>query len=273
MDLDLDRLRAFVSFAEEGGFTAGARRLGLSQPALHAKVGRLSEQLGTPLYVREGRTLRLTPRGERLLVFARRQLATQDAFLADFLDEPTRPVRLAAGEGLWLHVLGPLLLEGPALDVHVLDGEGSLQALATGVVDIAVLGQRASASFEHRALGEVGLSLAMPAGHPLDSGALTPERLRGWRWVVPPEGRPLRAQLTEALGSLEVAASVRGWPLTLQLVRSGLGLAVVNAYCEAPTGVVLRALPWLGHRTFWAVRQHVPGPAAREVWAALPGLL
>ncbi|HEY3498985.1 MAG TPA: LysR family transcriptional regulator [Polyangiaceae bacterium] len=57
-----------------GSLTAAARRVGLSQSALSHSVRKLEERLGTELWEREGRGLRLTPAGRHLLAFAQRVL-------------------------------------------------------------------------------------------------------------------------------------------------------------------------------------------------------
>src|SRR3954452_8935891 len=66
-DLDLNLLRVFAVVAESGSVTAGAARLYLTQPAVSAALRRLTTTVGAPLFVRRGRGLALTSRGERLL--------------------------------------------------------------------------------------------------------------------------------------------------------------------------------------------------------------
>lgn len=56
---------------DEGGFTAAADALGMSQPAVSQAVRELEEELGTPLVHRLGRPVSLTPAGEALLLPAR----------------------------------------------------------------------------------------------------------------------------------------------------------------------------------------------------------
>jgi DNA-binding transcriptional LysR family regulator len=58
--LEADALRAFAVFAEHRNLTAAAAALHISQPSLHAKIGKLAAALGTDLYQRDGRGLRLT---------------------------------------------------------------------------------------------------------------------------------------------------------------------------------------------------------------------
>lgn len=71
------KIRAFLAVVDEGGFTAAARRLGLSQPAVSAQISSLESSLGFQLFLR-GRSLALTPEGESFLPYARRIQAAYD---------------------------------------------------------------------------------------------------------------------------------------------------------------------------------------------------
>lgn len=74
----MDRLRAmsvFLAVADEGGFAAAGRRLGLSAPSVTRMVSELEEALGARLFHRTTRTVRLTPAGIRYLEDCRRILA------------------------------------------------------------------------------------------------------------------------------------------------------------------------------------------------------
>ncbi len=65
------KIRAFLAVTEEGSFTAAARKLGVSQPAVSAQISALEEVLGCSLLVR-GAVLQLTPAGETFRDYARR---------------------------------------------------------------------------------------------------------------------------------------------------------------------------------------------------------
>lgn len=73
--LDLAQLRVFVVVAEEGGFAAAARRLGMSPPAVTRAVSGLEAELGVRLLHRTTRHVRRTDVGERFLHDSRRILA------------------------------------------------------------------------------------------------------------------------------------------------------------------------------------------------------
>jgi DNA-binding transcriptional LysR family regulator len=59
-------LDAFVASADEGSFSAAARRLGITPPAVSKSVARLESGLGVRLFQRSTRSLSLTGEGERL---------------------------------------------------------------------------------------------------------------------------------------------------------------------------------------------------------------
>lgn len=68
---DLRAVLCFVAVVEEGSFTRGARRLGLTQQSISEAMRRLEGQLGFALFVRPSRRIQLTAQGEAFLVAAR----------------------------------------------------------------------------------------------------------------------------------------------------------------------------------------------------------
>lgn len=76
MDLDTRHLRAFVAVVDEGTFTDAAIALGTSQASVSRSVQRLEAAVGHRLLSRSTRHVHATAAGERVLVHARRILAT-----------------------------------------------------------------------------------------------------------------------------------------------------------------------------------------------------
>ncbi len=250
-----DWLSAFAVFASRLNFTHAARELHLSQPALHVQIGRLSESLGAPLYARRGRRLELTAAGTRLLAFAREGEERERSFIASLEGRGSPgPVALCAGEGAYLHLLGQAIKAFArrrpevALQLLVRDAAGTVEAVRSGEVHVGI------AAFGGTPKGlcaepicEVGQVVVLPASHPLArKRSLGIKDLGGLPLVVPPEGRPHRIALERALheagGALQVAAEANGWQLMVHFVGLGLGLSVVNGFCQVPRSLVRRPL-------------------------------
>ena len=78
--LDLRDLRYFETIAETGHVGRAAKKLFRTQPALTGAVRRLEETLGTRLFERVGRGIRLTDAGAALQARARAlRIASEDA--------------------------------------------------------------------------------------------------------------------------------------------------------------------------------------------------
>lgn len=73
--LNLQELAIFVTAAEHGSFSEAGRQLHLSQPAISQSVQTLERRLNAPLFLRVGRSVKLTEYGETLLPLARDLLA------------------------------------------------------------------------------------------------------------------------------------------------------------------------------------------------------
>jgi DNA-binding transcriptional LysR family regulator len=256
-DTSWDALLAFAEFADERNFTRAAARLHLSQPALHTKIANLGVALGTTLYVRRGRQIEITDAGRKVQRFARELADSAAAFQAEFTGSTAQaPVVLAAGEGAFLYLLGAGIRAFRADRTHLLRLETARADLAVDAVSSgrAHLGVAALAhspkNLAVTPLTLVGQVLAMPSRHRLASSR--PARLTDLRdanLILAPEGRPHRALVSQALQSANVdwrlAVEATGWELMLHFVRLGLGLAIVNACCKIPAGVVVRPLPEL----------------------------
>jgi DNA-binding transcriptional LysR family regulator len=80
--LDTDQLRSFLAIVDSGSFTRAGERVNKTQSAVSMHVRRLEEQLGCALFVRQGRSARLTAEGERLIEFARRMIQVEAGAMA-----------------------------------------------------------------------------------------------------------------------------------------------------------------------------------------------
>jgi len=95
-------IQVFVKVADCGGGAAAARDLGMSPPSVTRAIAMLEDRLGTRLFVRTTRSVRLTESGERFLRDGRRILLELEEAEDAAVGSHTAP----RGE---LHVTGPAL--------------------------------------------------------------------------------------------------------------------------------------------------------------------
>jgi DNA-binding transcriptional LysR family regulator len=82
INLDMDVLRTLVAAEELGGLNRAALRVGRSQSAVSQQIRKLEEQVGQPLFRKQGRGVALTEAGDLVLRYARRILELNDEAVA-----------------------------------------------------------------------------------------------------------------------------------------------------------------------------------------------
>src|SRR6185503_7973165 len=80
--LDLNLLHVFDVVAREGNLSEAARGLSVTQSAVSHAIARLRDQLGDPLFVRQGRGVAPTPLAERLAPAIRKAMAVLEGALS-----------------------------------------------------------------------------------------------------------------------------------------------------------------------------------------------
>lgn len=121
-NMELRQLRYFLAVAEELHFGRAAERLNISQPPLSQQIRQFEEELGTPLFERSSRSVRLSAAGEALLPEARELLAR-----AQCAADTAR--RVATGEAGLLRVT----FVRPALDAGLPEAIRAYRAASPGV--------------------------------------------------------------------------------------------------------------------------------------------
>ncbi|HXF42312.1 MAG TPA: LysR family transcriptional regulator [Pyrinomonadaceae bacterium] len=84
--MEIKQLKAFLAIAEAKTFTAGARKVQVTQAAISMQIRQLEEEVGMPLFTRTPRRVILTEAGERLLERARKILREHDSALAEIAE-------------------------------------------------------------------------------------------------------------------------------------------------------------------------------------------
>jgi DNA-binding transcriptional LysR family regulator len=176
--MEIQQLRVFLAVAEELHFGRAAERLHLAQPPVSRIVRQLERDLGTDLFIRSTRSVRLTAAGAALVSPAREVLTAA---------QRARTTALAAGRGdagvvrlayagASTHVLVGVLAREvrkayPGIEFRLNSQDFALPALARvlrGEVDIS-LGRWdfVPAGVQSRIIVEEHLVMAVPASHRL----------------------------------------------------------------------------------------------------------
>jgi DNA-binding transcriptional LysR family regulator len=238
MDFDLGHVRSFLAVVDFGGYGRAAEALHLSQPAVSQHVRRLEAQLGGPLFVRRGRGVEVSTRGERAARELRGLVAAHDRAVTRLTrDDPTRaPFLLGTVE----HVIDGLLPElldelrtrtGRTVQLRVERSRVLRDRAAAGEVDAAIVldpGELPGAV----ALGRVPLGW-YAAGALAQPGVPLPDPLPVVAYDAPCTVRDLGLQhLARAGHRTEVTAESPHLSGVRAAVRAGLGVALLSGPAE-----------------------------------------
>lgn len=284
--MDFRDLEAYVQVARSESFSRAATQLRIAQSALSRRVDRLEFQLGTKLFARHGRGVRLTEAGMVLLGRAEALIRDLEAVEADvqcLAKEPTGHVRVALPPAT-SEVLSPLLVAAcrerfPGITLHLREGFSGVvhRWLLDDEVDLAALYSPEHApELEVAPLLDEPLFLVLPAGMAVkDPSAFPAEDLAGVPLILPQRPSSLRLLVERYAADhgaqARVAYEVDGIRTTRALVEAGLGCTVFS-HAEIAGGVkagVLQAIP-LAPRLTWQLcivskQRARPSRAAAEI--------
>lgn len=203
-------LQYFWSVVREGGVTAAAEAMHVSQSAVSAQIRKLEQSLGHDLFDRTGRSLVLTAEGKVVLQYAdeifRLGKELRDTIAGGL---PGRPLRLTVGVSATIPNLVAFHMLEPAFElpdpVQVLVRESRtdelLAELATQAIDVVLADMPVPPNVSVRAfnhpLGSSPIDILAP---PLMAYRLRddfPRSLDGEPFLLPTEGYTLRRSLEE----------------------------------------------------------------------------
>jgi DNA-binding transcriptional LysR family regulator len=242
--LDFEHLRTLIAISESGGFGKAAAVRHISQPALSQHVRLLERTLKRKLFERDGRNMRFTPEGERVLAEARHLVETHDASLRRLDAERTTTIVVGSTEHSAEQILPEMLRALEAAFPHASTrfeiGRSTqlTDAVDKGSVDVAFILDPRGQGAGHP-VGELPLVwYAAPGWRPPEHGAT-------WPLVAFEEPCGLRERAMTALANEGHRVSVRAQSTTLEGVlagvRAGLGVALLpSAGGVGPAGLTTR---------------------------------
>ena len=234
---------AFLAVAESGSFSTAAERLFLTQPAVSKRIAQLEQQLGTRLFDRVGRRIRLTEAGEALLPRARQvllDLEDMSRAISNLTGTVSGTLRIGTSHHIGLHRLPPVLRrfsrEYPdvKLDIHFIDSEEAWEAVLHGDLEMGVvtLPPQPDPRLHSQAVWQDPLVFMAAPEHPLARlDRVTLETLTGYSAILPSPvtftRRIVESLFEEQALTLNISMSTNYLETIHMMVSIGLGWSVL----------------------------------------------
>ena len=241
--IDLESLKIFRTVVDEGGVVRAATKLNRVQSNVTTRIRQLEQHLGTRLFRREGRSIRLSAEGHTLLVYADRLLRLADEAVSQMrTGKPKGIFRLGSLESTAGTRLAPILSRYHSLypDVVVELATGTTGALITRVMNFDVEAAFVSEPFtapglEAQPVFEEQLVLVTSKAVPKVS---SPEDLGRSTLIAFTQGCSYRKRIEAWLGNAGVmperVLEFASYQAMIACVAAGTGFAVVPNPCWRP---------------------------------------
>ena len=246
--MNTSQLRTFLAVLDQGSFSAAAKSLGISQPAVTMQIQALETELGATLLDRRYRRIDLTEAGHILEPHARRTVSEIDGARSE-IDQlsgevgGTLCIAASTTPGVYVvpRLLGAFACKHPLVKVTVTvhDTAEVVSAVEEGRAQLGIVGAVIRGS---RAVFEQYKSDELVAICPPDSPLVGLRRvalsaLASERWVVREQGSGTRAMTERELTArgldpahLQVAAQLSTGEAIVTAVEGGLGVAIVSRF-------------------------------------------
>ena len=176
-EFDFPQITHFLAVAKAGNLTQAAATLGLSQPALSRSIQKLEKTVGSPLFERQPRGVKLTEIGEFFMVRASQLRDLVDDIFAELAEASNQiQIRLAAIPTIAPYLLPTVLSQfrrrHPDIKIQVQEDttQNIIQLCKDGDIDLALVALPIKEKYlETEKLFEEELILVFPKGHALAS--------------------------------------------------------------------------------------------------------
>jgi aminoethylphosphonate catabolism LysR family transcriptional regulator len=234
------QLRAFHAVAREGGFSAAARALGLTQPTLTVQVRALEDGYRVALFHRRGKRVTLTRAGGELYTIAQRYFSVEHEAVEFLRAEGglSRGRISIAADGPFhvMPLIGAIRDELPGLEIVVSVGnsETVVQALLDYDAEFGLLSEyRMDDRLAVLSASRHAIVLMMPADHEWAGRNSIPiSELHDWPMILREKGSATRRSFEAALAGAGIAPrfalEIGSREAVREAVAAGLGLGVVQ---------------------------------------------
>ena len=240
--MEIHQLRYVCAIAETGSFSRAAERCQVAQPSLSQQVLKLEEDLGSKLFDRLGRSVRLTEAGRAFLPHARSILSQMETARSSVADKWT-DIRGSVSVGV-IPTIAPYLMprytkafakKYPEAKLRIVEETTPIliESLRDLSIDLAILAlPLRHKDLELFPLCTEPLFAALPKDHPRASAeSLALKDLRGESFVMLRDGHCFRdlsiAACTRARVAPRIAFESGQFSSLFGMIAAGVGISLV----------------------------------------------
>ncbi len=248
--MENSKFKAFIECINKGSVTAAADSLGYTPSAVSQLLSSLERDLGLKLLNRSQKGVYLTPEGKEMEPVIRKCLADEDEVIqlaADLKGMSAGTLSIASYPSAaitWLpRIIRRFKNDYPGININIVENIRSdiFEHLENNEADMAILAYSEPMPYEWIPLTEVEMLAAVPEDNPYANAEAFPvKEVENYDFIMGSWGD--EREIIEILDRNEVKPNVKyttyDIPVTVALVRMGLGISMVNE---------LGAQYWEGH--------------------------
>jgi len=241
--VELRQLRYFVEVAEREHISEAAEHLHVAQSAISRQIANLEDELGTPLFERVGRNVKLTPIGKTFLehtITALKAIDFAAKQVEEYLDPAKGSIKIGFPTSLASYVLPTVISafkrEYPNLQFQLRQGSYRflIDAVKNRELNLAFLGPLPpkDETIESTILFTENIAALLPANHPLAKReSIQLAELRNDLFVLFPEGYILHKVAMDACRAAGFSPNIISEGEDLDalkgLVAAGIGVSLL----------------------------------------------
>ncbi|MBM7666757.1 LysR family transcriptional activator of glutamate synthase operon [Solibacillus kalamii] len=241
--MELRQLRYFVEVAEREHISEAAEHLHVAQSAISRQIANLEEELGTPLFERIGRNVKLTPVGKIFLehcITALKGIDFAAKQVEEYLDPAKGTIKIGFPTSLASYVLPTVISafkkEYPEISFHLRQGSYKylIDAVKNRELNLALLGPLPpkDEAINTTVLFSENIHALLPATHPLaKKESINLVDLRHDQFVLFPEGYILNKVAVDACRSVgfmpNITTEGEDMDALKGLVAAGIGVTLL----------------------------------------------
>lgn len=206
--MDFRQLEAFQAVVEKGTFSAAAKSLYISQPAISARISNLEDELKVKLFERNSRQIQLTMAGRVLARYVRNILTSWQEgmeMVADLNSLKSGELKIGSSTSFGTYLLPHIIKEfntsypGIRISVNIRNTRVIIDQAARGDIDLGFCcAPVENGVLASEAIGTDSLVMFASGKHPLGlKRKVTPQDLENTRFIIRETGSNTRLQFDQ----------------------------------------------------------------------------